>query len=131
MLVHAITNSVTDIPYWICRRTFYDYFDQADFLSRDVESVEQYYRSDWFHQNDGGTLGLIIPVVSAINRRTDMIGTRHRLAVLLPHLAEIPVAFAMGYLMKESREFLNQIPKRSLDVDEPFWIPDLPVKGVK
>ena len=96
-----------------------------------MESVEQYYRSDWFHQNDRGTLGLIIPVVSAINRRTDMIGTRHRLAVLLPHLAEIPVAFAMGYLMKESREFLNQIPKRSLDVDEPFWIPDLPIKVVK
>lgn len=127
MLVLALTNLTTDIPHWVARSVFLSHFDQADFHNREVQDVQQAYRSDWFHRLDDGSLGFYIPVASAIDRRTDLIGTRHRLAVLLPHMEELPIAFAIGHLSSVANEFLSSIPKRPLAVSDPFWIPDLPV----
>lgn len=127
MNVLALTSVTTDVPWWITREVFFRYFDQKDFLDRDVDDVQSEYRSDWLHFFDDGTIGFYIPVVSAIRTRTDLIGTRHRLAVLLSHLEELPVAFAMGHLGDEARDYIDSIPKRALDLSEPFWIPDLPI----
>lgn len=129
MQVVALTNRDSDQPHWITRDVFYSHFDQDDFRCRVVKNVEFTYRSDWFHTLANGTIGFYIPVVSAIGRRTDLIGTRHRLAVLLPHMTELPVAFAMGcHLTSKAREFLESIPKRPLHTLEPFWIPDFPIR---
>lgn len=127
MLVVALTNLPTDIPHWISRSTFLSHFDQADFRNREVQEVQPAYRSDWFYRSDDGRLGFYIPVVGAIDGRTDLIGTRHRLAVILPHMEEIPIAFATGHLSSTERDFLASIPRRLLTVSEPFWIPDLPI----
>lgn len=127
MQVVALTNKHSDQPHWITRDVFYSHFDQDDFRCRVVQNVECTYRSDWFHTLENGSIGFYIPVVSAIGRRTDLIGTRHRLAVLLPHMMELPVAFAMGcHLTSMAREFLESIPKKPLNTLVPFWIPDFP-----
>jgi hypothetical protein len=127
MQVYAKTNGDTDIPYWFTREIFYMHFDQADFLDRDVQEVQAAYLNDWFHTTDEGICRFNIPVVSAVDGKTDLVGSRHRLAVLLPHLEELPIAVATAHLSLEAERFLDRIPKRALDRTIPFWIPDLPV----
>ena len=124
MHVYIVTNCLTDEPYWVSRNVFYEWFDQPDFMNRMVLNVEKAYLQDWF---DKDKTKFYIPVVSAIGLRTDLIGSRHRLAVLLPQLEELPFAFAFGHLYGEAKTFLNSIPKRHLDISVPIWLPDLPV----
>ena len=127
MNVLALTNSAADDPHWIDRAVFFSHFDQDDFSNREVQAVRFAYRSDWFHYFDDGTVGFYIPVTGAIGRRTDLIGTRHRVAVLLPYMTELPMAFATGHLTSQAQGFLASIPKKPLIVSRPFWIPDLPI----
>ncbi|HNQ85695.1 MAG TPA: hypothetical protein PLY14_07020 [Deltaproteobacteria bacterium] len=127
MQVYAIVNQPTDIPYWFTRDVFYDYFDQHDFMDRDIENVQFAYLREWFHTTEDGKQWFYIPVVSVAYGRTDLIGSRHRLAVLLPHLDELPIATATAFLTPEARQVLDSIPKRELDQRQPFWIPDLPI----
>lgn len=127
MRVLASINLLTDQPYWIAVEDFYRYFDQADFQNRNVKDVQCAYLEEWFYEDRAeGVSRFIIPVVGAIGRKTDLISSRHRLAVLLPHLEELPIAFATAHLTVESREFLESIPKRDLDKRSTFWIPDFP-----
>jgi hypothetical protein len=129
MQVFAAVNLITDEPHWIKREDFYRYFDQKDFLDREVQEVQPAYLNDWFHTSKDGKVEFYIPVVGVSDGKTDLIGTRHRLAVLLLYLDLIPIAFAMGFLLQEdARRFLATIPKRPLDLSEPLWIPDLPIK---
>lgn len=127
MYVSAAVNSRFDVPYWVKRSDFYLHFDQSDFLNREVAHVQSAYLKAWFCEDEGPTIRFSIPVVSAIGRRTDLIGTRHRLAVLLPHMEELPFAFASPIMSKEAREYLDGVPKRHLEINESFWIPDFPV----
>ncbi len=127
MLVYAEVNLNTDIPYWFTRETFYSDFDQNDFMARDVLEVQAAYLKDWFHIAEDGKHQFYIPVVGTVDGRTDLISSRHRLAVLLPYLDELPIAFATADLYSEERQFLDAIPKRVLDINQPFWIPDLPI----
>lgn len=129
MQVFAGINCPTDEPHWITREAFYKYFDQDDFLNRTVQDVQAAYLKDWFYKSDDGRLMFYIPVVGAIAGRTDLIGSRHRLAVLLPHLEELPIAIARGHLQPDGLRFLDTIPKRPLDATIPFWIPDLPIRA--
>jgi hypothetical protein len=128
MHVFPAINSVGDKPFWVSRIVFRDRFDQADFSNRDVKDVIQAYLDDWFYWSDDGDRMFYLPVVGAIGRRTDLIGSRHRLAVLLPHLEELPFAFAFAHLTEESLAFLESIPKRPLDVTHRMWLPDLPFR---
>jgi hypothetical protein len=127
MNVWADFDDRLDTPYWVRRDDFCSYFNQADFLDRDVIEVKEAYLVAWFSHDADGKLRFKIPVVSAIGRQTDLVGTRHRLAVILPHLAELPFAFARTVTSAEGRQCLARIPKRTLDAHEPFWIPDFPV----
>jgi hypothetical protein len=127
MQVYAIVNCATDEPRWVSCKDFVNYFDQADLHNRDVLSVQSAYLEDWFHEADDGRRFFFIPVAGILHGRTDLIGTRHRLAVLLPHLTELPIAFAKGHLEAHSIEILDAIPSRRLDTSQPFWIPDLPI----
>lgn len=128
MNVFPAINCTGDKPFWVSRKVFYDRFDQADFLNREVKYVTQAYLNDWFYKGDNGRLMFYIPVVSAIGKRTDLISSRHRLAVLLSHLEEIPFAFALEHLTAASLAFLHSIPKRPLDVSDSIWLPDLPIR---
>jgi hypothetical protein len=128
MQVFAAINCPTDKPYWISRSTFYERFDQDDFRNREVLHVTSAYLQDWFYRSEDVRLQFYIPVVGAIGKRTDLIGSRHRLAVLLPYLEELPFALAMGHLQSEARSYLESLPKRPLDTSVPFWIPDLPIR---
>ena len=127
MHVFAEVNSQLDVPFWVKRDDFLFHFDQADFLNREVAQVQSAYLKAWFYEDEGPTIRFYIPVVGAVGRRTDLIGTRHRVAVLLPHLEELPFAFASLTMSTEARHCLDSIPKRPLDVRQSFWIPDLPV----
>lgn len=127
MQVLPAINCAEDQPFWVSRTVFFEKFDQADFLNRDILDVTQAYLEDWFCQNDNGHRMFYIPVVGAIGRRTDLISSRHRLAVILPHLEQVPFAFAFARLSAESLDFLNTIPKRQLEASEQIWLPDLPV----
>lgn len=127
MMVLPLTNLSSDIPYWVDRSVFFSHFDQDDFLNREVQAVQQAYLSEWFHHLEDGRVGFHIPVAGVIESRTDFIGTRHRLAVLLPHLEELPIAFATGHLSSSALAVIYAIPKRPLVTSELFWIPDLPV----
>jgi hypothetical protein len=126
MQVYAEMQLDTDIPYWFTRETFHNCFDQPDFLDRDIVEVEPAYLSAWFAATEEATPRFCIPVVSAVDGRTDFIGSRHRLAVLLPHLDELPIAVVTAHLAPESQRFLDRIPRRVLDRAQPFWIPDFP-----
>ena len=128
MHVYALINCPTDEPYWVSRHVFYEWFNQADFRNRKVSIVEKAYLKDWFGKTDDGKTMFYIPVVSAIRSRTDLVSSRHRLAVLLPHLDIVPFAFAFGQLCGEAETFLRSIPKRPLDINVPIWLPDLPVR---
>jgi hypothetical protein len=128
MEVFAEVNLPTDIPHWVTREDFYRYFDQADFVNREVQDVQAAYLKDWFHTTEDGTIKFLIPIVCTLGARTDLIGSRHRLAVLLPLLHELPIAFATRHLQADARRFLETIPKRPLNLAEPFWIPDLPIR---
>lgn len=127
MKVFAALNHPADKPHWITRDTFYKYFDQEDFLNRDIKDIQPAYLKDWFHTSADGRILFYIPVVSAMNGKTDLIGSRHRLAVLLPYLEELPIAIATGQLQIDARRFLETIPKRPLDTAMSFWIPDFPI----
>jgi hypothetical protein len=128
MLVYAEVNLHTDVPYWFTRETFYAYFDQDDFLDRDIKEVQTAYLKDWFHTTTDGNHRFYIPVVGTVNGKTDLIGSRHRLAVLLPYLDELPIAVATADFTPEAQQFFDAIPKRALDQNQPFWIPDLPIR---
>jgi hypothetical protein len=118
-------NLPTDQPHWVAREDFYRYFDQDDFNNRDIKDVQSAYLEEWFHEDkEVGITRFMIPVVGAIGENTDLISSRHRLAVLLPHLEELPIAFQTAHLTPEARRFLESIPKRPLDETRTFWIPD-------
>jgi len=128
MLVLAEVNLPTDVPYWVNRDDFFKHFDQDDFQNREVRDVRTAYLRDWFLTAADGSVKFLIPIVSALGNRTDLVGTRHRLAVILPFLEEIPFAFATGRLKADAQRTLDAIPKRRIDMSVQFWIPDFPIQ---
>jgi hypothetical protein len=127
MMVYAVVNQSTDIPYWFARETFYEYSDQKDFLDRDIKEVQAAYLADWFDITSERLCRFYIPAVSAIYSKTDLMGSRHRLAVLLPYLYELPIVIATAFLSPGAQEFLNSVPKRLLDHSQPLCIPEFPI----
>lgn len=89
--------------------------------------MQSAYLSDWFEVKDNGDVMFYIPVTGATGVKTDLIGTRHRLAVILPHLEVLPIAIATGHLTPEGRSLLQTIPKTPLSLSSPFWLPDFPI----
>jgi hypothetical protein len=128
MQVFAQMNLTSDVPFWVKKSDFYLHFDQNDFFDRDVLDVQDAYLNDWFNFFENGIVRFYIPVVGLLSGKTDLISSRHRLAVLLPHLEELPFAFAMAHLGPNDLVFLASIPKRPLDPSEAFWIPDFPIQ---
>lgn len=87
-----------DEPFWVSREAFAIHFDQDDFVhERVVREVTSAYRREWFpHIN--GVAKFQIAVVTFVGGKTQFINGRHRTAVLLPHLKELPIALATRLL---------------------------------
>lgn len=117
----------TDVPCWISKATFFSLFDLDDFECRDQRQVIQAYLNDWFFWRDNGILGFFVPTVNVVSGKTQFINGRHRTAVLLNYLEEIPMAFAVEHLSLNDRLFFDEIPKGELSLLEPINIPDLDI----
>ena len=129
MLCYATVDQSFDVPYWIAKNDFSVYFDQIDFAFRDVHDVHPAYLSDWFHVDEQGRLRFRLSPVGAVAGKTQFISGRHRMAVILPHLTDLPIAFAFHkYLPKRERRLLESIPKRPLDMTVPLELPDFPIR---
>ena len=126
MQVFAFVNHPSDEPFWIPREAFLAHFDQEEFVgNRAVRDVTQAYRRDWF--KDGcGRLEFILPSVSYVKDKTQFINGRHRIAVLLQHMPELPIALATYQFSPRQLCLRAAIPSRTLDLSMPFELPGLP-----
>jgi len=101
---------------------FYNCFDQEDFLCRDTIQVIQGYLSDWFVCKYDKQY-FLLPTVQIIARKTQFISGRHRTAVLIDHLNELPFAFAKP--IRGNMTPILSIVDRPVDVDMDIELPDL------
>jgi hypothetical protein len=115
----------TDSPFWINRDAFLKHFDQVDFNCRECKDVAPFYLAEWFYTPENGSARFILPTVMFINGKTEFISGRHRTAVLLPFLAEFPIAF--GMINKPPDDFLRKLAPRVLTLNEMIELPDLPI----
>ena len=114
----------TDTAYWVTKEKFHNCFDLHDFNHyRNAKSVKQRFLKDWFYINPNGDKCLILPTVQFVNGNTQFISGRHRTAVLLEHLNELPFAFAQP-LDGDVSPILNIVDRR-VNLDELIWLPDL------
>jgi hypothetical protein len=118
----------TDVPFWVSKEVFFAFFDQRDFHFRDQAAPIAAYLADWFHTPQDGEPQFILPAVCIVGGKTQFISGRHRTAVLLPHLEELPIAFAAQPPNREAPQVIDRIPKRRLSLSERIWLPDLPVR---
>lgn len=126
MQVFSYINLPSDQPFWIPRSAFLTQFDQHDFNAyRDVANVAHAYRRDWFYKREK-RLEFILPVVSFVRDKTQFINGRHRTAVLLNYLPELPLALASILLSPNHVKLKGAISKRPLDQAIPFELPELP-----
>lgn len=116
----------SDKPYWVSKKSFFEQFDQSDFYCRESKDVVAAYLTDWFEMSLDKIPRFNLPAVQYIGGKTQFISGRHRMAVLLPYMDELPIAFAS--LNHPSDEFLRRLILRPLDLNEPIELPDLPIK---
>lgn len=126
MLVLPWIGRDTDQPFWITREKFFDQFDQNDFHCREVGSVQPTYFADWFGHFTSGARFFRIPSVGLLSSGTQFVNGRHRAAVLLNFLDEIPVAFAVTPF--SNLILFDRLEKRPLDLTQQIFLPDLPVR---
>ena len=127
MLVLPWIGLVTDQPFWITREKFFEQFDQDDFYRREIASVQPTYLAAWFGNYTSGARFFRIPTVGLLSSGTQFVNGRHRAAVLLNFLDEIPVAFALNPL--SNRLLFGKLEKRPLDLTQLIFLPDLPVRA--
>lgn len=127
MLVMPRTGLDTDQPFWIRRDSFFRQFDQLDFRCREIGSVQNAYLADWFELHPSGMKYFKISTVALVSSGTQFMNGRHRAAVLLNFLDEIPIAFAVHHL--SNMHLFKSLEKRHLDLTQEILIPDLPVKA--
>jgi hypothetical protein len=114
-----------DECYWVTRQAFFQHFDQNDFLCRKSADVTASYLSEWFHTPKDGILHFMLPTIQFVGGKTQFINGRHRTAVLLPYLDELPFAFALS--TKGASDILHRLALRPLRLDDFIELPDLPI----
>jgi hypothetical protein len=114
----------SDIPFWVTREAFFEHFDQIDFLCRKSTKVEAFYLAAWFHTPEDGITRFLLPTVQFVANKTQFISGRHRTAVLLPYMKDLPIAFSL--INRPPNDFLSRVTSRPLDLQEFIELPDLP-----
>jgi len=118
----------SDSPFWVTRDAFLNHFDQADFLCRESQNVIPAYLAEWFYTPGDGTTRFRLPTVMFVAGKTQFISGRHRTAVLLPFLKELPLAFSAINMPPQG--FLSRLAMRALALDEFIELPNLPVAAI-
>jgi hypothetical protein len=113
------------MPFWVTRKAFLEHFDQIDFLCRESKDVEASYLAAWFLTPKDGATGFLLPTVQFVAGKTQFISGRHRTAVLLPHLKDLPIAFSL--INRPPQYFLCRVTSRPLGLHEFIELPDLPI----
>ncbi|OFZ97308.1 MAG: hypothetical protein A3H35_13070 [Betaproteobacteria bacterium RIFCSPLOWO2_02_FULL_62_17] len=125
MQVSVEATCATDEPFLVSRDAFLRLFDQHDFHCRDRKKVEPAYSEEWFTGVSGEIRGFLLPAVQFIAGKTQFISGRHRTAVLLPYLTELPIAFATINPVPE--EFRLRLQLQPLVWGAIIEIPGLPM----
>ena len=128
MRCRPAVNLPTDVPFWISRSAFFEHFDQADFLCREVRDVTDAYLSDWFWDK-GGVRHFLLPPISVISGSTQFISGRHRTAVLLRHLERIPLSFDFRFIAEADKRWLHSVTDCAVDLTADIDLPDLPIRA--
>ena len=115
---------IDDEPYWVTRKAFLQHFDQSDFRCRESLVITPSYLSEWFYSKPDGTLHFMLPTVHFVAGKTQFINGRHRTAVLLPYLEELPFAFAVS---TKTQFFLHRMSLRPLDLNQSIELPNLSI----
>lgn len=118
---------ISDMPFWVTQEAFLEHFDQVDFLCRESKDVAPSYLAAWFHKMDDGITRFLLPTVQFVAGKTQFISGRHRTAVLLQYLKNLPIAFSL--VNKPSQDFLIRLALRPLSLHEFIELPDLPILG--
>jgi len=119
----------TDIPFWISKNAFFRHFDQKDFMCRDVEHVVDAYLEEWFHADSNGNRRFLIPPVSVRQKVTQFISGRHRIAVLLRHLDNVPLAFDSRFTTSDEEDWVWSIAAGPVEKGVHIELPDLPIRA--
>ena len=100
--------------------------DPEDFACRESQSVEDYYRADWFYFEPEGPF--FSPPAFYLKRgRAFFINGRHRTVLLARHLELLPMALTQ--IDDASEPTLARIVERPLADGDPIVLPDLPIIG--
>ena len=119
------TNLASDRPYWVSRAVFFKFFDQSDFAARVCSEVEPRYRSDWFPPTNSEPLHFELPTVQFVGGKTQFISGRHRTAVLIQYLNDLPLALFCP--LDQRPYFPPEVMQRQMLFTDVFEIPDLPI----
>lgn len=122
-------NLETDVPFWISRNSFSQNFDQQDFLCRDIEHVVDAYLEEWFYSDPNGNRYFLVPPVSVRRKVTQFISGRHRTAVLLRHLENVPLSFDSRFTTKDEEDWVWSIASGPVNKGIQIELPDLPIKA--
>ena len=120
-----------DSLVWIRRDTILTGFDLNDLGFRESQVIQDCYLSNWFYADAQGRKCFLPPVLNVVNGSTQFISGRHRTAVLLKHLEQLPMAFAaISFASSADRKWLLSLSERPIEVQELIELPDLPVLDV-
>ena len=84
------------------------------------------YLVDWFDTSPDEMPHFVLPAAQLLGGKTQFISGRHRVAVLLPYLSELPIAFTSVNYPDEG--FLAPLTLRPLALGECIELPDLPMR---
>ena len=129
MRCRLLVNLDTDIPFWVSLESFLNNFDQNDFHMRKVQNVADAYLESWFCNDTNGNRCFIIPPVSVHDGITQFISERHRTAVLMRHLKELPLSFDSRFISETDKQWIDSVAFRPIDLDaDVVELPELPIK---
>jgi hypothetical protein len=130
MLCLPYVTVATDKPFWVPKSTFFEHFDQNDFLCRESVDITSSYLASWFYTSADGKRRIELPTVHFVAGKTQFISGRHRTAVLLPHLDSLPIAFSLLRYDEPDdslRKILDPMNLTPLNLEELIELPDLPI----
>lgn len=128
MKCRAEIGVTSDQGFWVKRAIFLQRLDRKDFECREVQNIEDRCLAAWFCREIDGPDRFILSAFYLEDCLFRCINGRHRTAVLLQHLDEVPISVTNAD--KICQRVLKQINLRKLDENEMFELPDLPVVGL-
>jgi hypothetical protein len=121
----ADITTATDRPFWIKRTEFLECVDGSDFACRDSLEIRHAYLGGWFYRTPAGHMSFNLPAFYLERSIARFINGRHRTALLLQYMEVVPMVLTQSD--DKSISLLKSLVSRSLEPDEVFELPDLPI----